>query len=345
MARCLELGRLGEGRTAPNPMVGAVVVRDGEVVGEGWHERAGAPHAEIVALDAARDRARGATLYVNLEPCCHWGRTPPCVDAILRAGVARVVAGMVDPNPLVNGRGIAALEAGGVTVEVGVLEEACRALNAGFLLAITAGRPRIVLKAATTLDGRIATESGESRWITGEEARRHGHRMRDLHDAVLVGSGTVLADDPRLDCRIPGGRDPVPVVLDTHLGVPATARVFQRGRGTLVYATRLPAASDHPATVVRVPEGPSGVDLGSVLHDLVERGVHTVLVEGGGRVHRSFLEARLADRVLLYLAPKILAGGPSWVAGPGVDDLASAWGLKVAGVERLGSDLLIDLER
>ncbi len=345
MARCLALGRRAEGRTAPNPMVGAVVVRDGEVVGEGWHARAGAPHAEAIALEAAGERARGATLYVNLEPCCHFGRTPPCVEAILRAGITRVVAGMVDPNPLVDGRGIAALRAAGVRVDVGLLEGACRALNAGFLLAVTGGRPRIVLKAAVTLDGRIATDAGESRWITGEAARAHGHRMRDLHDAVLVGSGTILADDPHLDCRIPGGRDPVPVVLDTHLRIPHTARVFREGSGALVYAVRAPEGPGHPATVVPVPAGPSGVDLPSVLRDLAARGLHSVLVEGGGRVHRSFLEAGLADRVLLYLAPRVLGAGPAWVAGPGVDRLAEAWGLHVAGVLRLGGDVLLDLER
>lgn len=342
MARCLDLARQAEGRTAPNPMVGAVILAEGHAVGEGFHARAGEPHAEVIALRQAGELARGGTLVVNLEPCDHYGRTPPCTEAILGAGVCRVVIGMTDPNPRVFGRGIQRLRAAGVEVEVGVLEGACRELNRAFVTAMERRRPWVLLKAAATLDGRIATASGESRWISGEASRAHAHGLRDRLDAVLVGSGTALADDPALTCRIEGGRDPVPVLLDTRLRVPAGARLFAAGARALVYAA-VPPAEGHPATVVPVPEGPGGVDLTAVLADLARRGVHSLLVEGGGRVHRAFLDAGLVDRVALYLAPRLLCGGPAWVAGPGLPQLAEAFALRVCSVQQLGPDLLLDL--
>ncbi len=344
MRRCLELADRAAGRTSPNPLVGAVVLRAQQVVGEGWHERAGAPHAEVVALARAGAAAQGATLYVNLEPCCHQGRTPPCTDAIVRAGISRVVVGMPDPNPRVAGRGIERLRAAGVQVELSSLESDCMALNRAFTCAMTQARPLVVLKAAATLDGRIATTTGESRWITGPQAREHVHRLRDRHDAVLVGSGTALADDPRLDTRRPGGRDAVPVLLDSRLRVPPSAQVFAAGRRALVYSCAPPPA-DHPATVVRVEASSAGVQLQAVLADLCQRGLQSVLVEGGGEVHRAFLDAGLVDRVLLYLAPRILAGGPGWVAGPGIARLSQAWQLRLLRSEQLGEDLLLELER
>ncbi len=346
MERCIALARQAQGRTAPNPLVGAVVVRDGGVVGQGFHARAGQPHAEVGALRRAGDAARGATLYVNLEPCSHHGRTPPCTEAILRAGVSRVVVGMRDPNPRVNGRGIARLREAGLEVAVGVASDACRELNLAFVTAMVRGRPLVVLKAGASLDGRIATVTGESQWITGPEAREHVHRLRDVYDAILVGSGTALADDPRLSCRLDGGRDPVPVLLDARMRVPATARMFAAGARALVYSTR-PAPVEHPATVVQVPPAApaGGVQIAAVLEHLARRGVHSLLVEGGGQVHRSFLDAGVVDRVLLYLAPRILAGGQGWVAGPGVRSLADSFDLELVQVTTLGSDLLLELQR
>jgi diaminohydroxyphosphoribosylaminopyrimidine deaminase / 5-amino-6-(5-phosphoribosylamino)uracil reductase len=343
MSRCLALARLAEGRTAPNPMVGAVVVHDGVMVGQGWHSRAGAEHAEVMALRAAGERARGSTLYVNLEPCCHFGRTPPCTDAILKAGVQRVVTGLQDPNPLVNGQGIAQLRAAGVQVDVGVLEGECRATNEPFLKSFLHGRPLVLLKAACTLDGHIATVTGESRWISSADARAHAHGLRNVADAVLVGSGTALADDPRLGCRVENGRDPVPVLLDTRLRVPVSARMFQGSCRALVFTSQEPEAT-HPADVVRVREGPSGVDLGVVTRELCVRGVHTLLVEGGAAVHRSFLDAGLVDRIYLYVSPKILGGGRNWVGGLGVGHLADAWSFEICRSQRLGPDLLLVLE-
>ncbi len=344
MARCLELARRAEGRTAPNPMVGAVVVRDGELVGEGWHAQAGGPHAEVLALAAAGDAAMGATLYVSLEPCCHHGRTPPCTESIERAGLARVVAGMGDPNPLVDGKGIEALRAMGIAVRTGVLEEECRALNRAFIKSITTGRPLVALKAASTLDGRIATVAGESKWITGARARQHGHGLRGRFDAILVGANTALADDPRLSCRVEGGRDPLPVLLDSHLRVPASAKIFSGSAQARVYALS-EGPPDHPGLVRSVPAAAGGLALEPMLEDLVSQGAHSLLVEGGGQVHRSFLEAGLVDRVYLYLAPLVLGGGASWVAGPGVARLGRAFRLELARSERLGPDLLLVFER
>ncbi|MFH1468897.1 MAG: bifunctional diaminohydroxyphosphoribosylaminopyrimidine deaminase/5-amino-6-(5-phosphoribosylamino)uracil reductase RibD [Pseudomonadota bacterium] len=344
MHRCLELAARAVGRTAPNPLVGAVIVAGGEIVGEGFHARAGEAHAEVLALRRAGQRARGATLYVNLEPCDHHGRTPPCTEAILTAGIRRVVIGMSDPNPLVLGRGIQRLRAAGLEVEVGVRFDDCRAVNADFVTAMERGRPRVTLKAAATLDGRIATQTGESQWITSPEARAHVHRLRNERDAVLVGAGTALVDDPALTCRLAGGRDPVPVVLDSRLRVPVTARMFAAGARALVYTAVAPPP-EHPATVVRVAAGPGGLDLGEVLADLLRRGLHSVLVEGGGQVHRSFLDAGLVDVVLLYLAPAVLGGGPGWVGGPPIPRLADAlaFDLHLGSIKTFGPDLLLTL--
>lgn len=345
MQRCLALAGRARGRTAPNPMVGAVVVRDGRSVGEGFHARAGEPHAEVVALAQAGEAARGATVYVNLEPCSHHGRTPPCTEAILRAGVARVVVGMLDPNPTVDGRGVSRLVEAGLEVVQGVCEGACRELNRAFVSVMEHQRPWVTLKAGATLDGRIATEAGESQWITGPRSREHVHGLRDRFDGILVGSGTALADDPRLTCRLEGGRDPVPVLLDGRLRVPHHARMFDAGAASLVYSHERPEPG-HPATVVRVPAAPGGgVQLAPVLEHLALRGVHSLLVEGGGQVHRAFLDEGLFDEILLYLAPNVLAGGPGWVAGPGVAQLRDAFALEVAEITRLGPDVLLELRR
>lgn len=319
MGQALALAARARGRTAPNPMVGAVLVRDGAVVGAGFHTRAGQPHAEVEALADARGGAAGATLYVNLEPCCHHGRTPPCTEAVIAAGVRRVVVGMVDPDPRMQGRGIAQLRAAGIEVVVGVLEAEALALNAGFVRARTQGRPEVVLKAAISLDGRISDAGGRSQWITGAAARAAGRALRDQCDAVMVGSQTVLDDDPALTTRIEGGRDALPVILDGRLRTPPTAQVLRAGRPPLVFtAPDADPAQEQalaPARLRRVPRGPGGLDLHAVLGALVDEGVHTVLVEGGGAVHHSLLSAGLVDELRLFLAPRVLAGGRHWVEG------------------------------
>lgn len=344
MGRALSLAARAEGRTAPNPMVGAVLVADGQLLAEGHHLRAGEAHAEVAALRAlpSPEAARGATLYVNLEPCCHHGRTPPCTEAILRAGVARVVVGMVDPDSRMQGQGIAQLRAAGLDVQVGVLEAEARHLNRAFVSARTRGRPHVILKAAITLDGRIAAADGQSQWITGPEARAAGHALRDRVDAILVGSGTLLADDPALNTRVAGGRDALPVLLDRQLRCPPTAKVLRAGRPPLIFvgpdADLERASALAPARVLPIPAGEGGLDLGAALARLAEEGVHSLLVEGGARVHRAMVGAGVADELRLFLAPKLLAGGAAWLAGPPFT-LAEAPRFRLVGLEQHGPDL------
>lgn len=338
MRRSLALAARARGRTAPNPMVGCVIVREGELIGDGWHRAPGQAHAEVDALSRCDGSPKGATVYVNLEPCCHWGRTPPCTDALLEAGVGRVVVGMVDPDPRVSGRGIEILRAAGVEVEVGVLEADARRLNAAYLSAVERRRPRVVLKAAITLDGRIADADGASRWITGEEARAAGHRLRDTSDAVLVGSGTLLADDPSLNTRLPNGRDALPGVLDGALRTPASAAVLRAGRKPLIFTGLGAPERELPADIVRVGREDGRLDLRAALAHLLSLGVQQVLVEGGGQVHRSFLAAGLVDELHLFVAPRVLGAGPSWIAGPGWS-LASAPGFKLESATPVGADV------
>ena len=335
------------GRTSPNPAVGAVVVRGGRIVGRGHHARAGAPHAETVALRAAGARARGADLYTTLEPCDHQGRTPPCSEAILAAGVRRVVVGSQDPNPLVNGRGLRRLRRGGVAIETGVLSHECDALNQAWFHYITARRPFVTLKIAATLDGRIATLAGDSRWVSGPEARAWVHRLRDQVDAVLVGSGTARADDPRLTTRLPGGggRDPLRVVLDTDLGLPARLRLFRQrsaAKTLVVHATARTRRLGDGVELLRARRGRGGgIDLPDLLSRLAARGVVSLLVEGGGAVAGAFLAAGLVDRLALVLSPRVLGAGVAWGPAAAPRRMAEAMRLTRPTVERLGEDLLV----
>lgn len=327
----LELAEIAEGDTSPNPLVGAVVVRDGKVVGRGYHRQCGGPHAEVFALDEAGDAARGATLYVTLEPCCHVGRTPPCTERILSAGIARVVAATEDPNPLVCGRGFAALQAAGVTVDVGLLRREAERQNEIFRTFITTGRPFVHLKLATSLDGRIATRTGVSQWITGEAAQRVAHRLRRRHAAIAVGIRTVLRDDPLLTVRHVVGRTPVAVVIDRHGRLPSDARLLEAGRSTIVAASSVPperlasltAAGCH---VLLLPADDGSVDLGALVEELGGRGFDSLLIEGGGETAAGFLAAGLVDRVTFFVAP-LLIGGRDAVAsigGRGPAELADA---------------------
>jgi diaminohydroxyphosphoribosylaminopyrimidine deaminase/5-amino-6-(5-phosphoribosylamino)uracil reductase len=347
MRAALREAAKGLGRTSPNPAVGAVLVRDGRVVARGHHARAGGPHAEVVAIRAAGARARGADLYTTLEPCDHFGKTPPCSIAILEAGIARVFVGSADPNPLVNGRGIARIRAAGVEVVTGVLGAECDALNAHWFRFIRDRRPYVTLKAAVTLDGRIATRTGDARWVTGEESRRLVHRLRDRVDAVLVGAGTARADDPRLTTRLPGGRghDPVRVVLDTDLSLPADLALFRLrspAPTVVAHASRRTRRLGARVELLRCRRGRGGVDLRDLLAKLAERGVTHLLVEGGARVHARFLAEGLVDRVLVFVAPKLAGGdGIPMVAGPGPARMADALRLEEVQVERVGEDVLV----
>ena len=315
MRRALRLAGRGRGRTSPNPMVGAVVVRRGRAIGEGYHRQVGGPHAEVWALREAGAAARGATLYVTLEPCSHHGRTPPCTDAIMQAGLARVVAGCVDPNPQVNGRGVRCLRGAGIEVEVGVMEAEARRLNEAYCKHIATGMPFVALKAAMSLDGKIATAAGESKWITGERARAAAHRLRARHDAVMVGVGTVLADDPELTVRKSRGRTPLRVVVDSRARTPPRARLLTADeRAPVIAVTRqAPRARvrrlERAGAEVWVVGSQRGkVELKGLMRRLGTEGVQSVLVEGGGTLGAGALAAGLVDRVYFFISPRIIGG-------------------------------------
>ncbi len=347
MRRALALAARAPHRTSPNPTVGCVIVRDGEVVGEGVTRPPGEAHAEIVALRAAGERARGADVYVTLEPCCHHGRTPPCTDALIAAGVRRVFAGVIDPNPVVAGRGLSALQAAGIEAAVGPPEtaEACAAAIAPFRRFILDARPWITLKAGVTLDGRIATPGGDAKWITGDAARRDAHRLRARADAVLVGAETVRLDDPRLNVRGVPGADPRRVVLNRALDLDPAAAVF--GPGALVFhgerasAERRAAFTERGVRLLTAPETAQGLELAAVARSLAAEGVVNLLVEGGGRVHGALLQARLADAVCFYVAPRLLGEGRPVLAGLGFDRVADAPVLEAVEHRRFGQDVRI----
>jgi diaminohydroxyphosphoribosylaminopyrimidine deaminase/5-amino-6-(5-phosphoribosylamino)uracil reductase len=353
MARALRLAERGLGLAAPNPMVGAVVVSGGRVVGEGWHEGPGTPHAEVLALRAAGPRASGATLYVTLEPCSHHGRTPPCVPAVVASGVAEVVVATRDPNPVVDGAGVRALREAGVRVVEGVREREARELVLGFAKHVRTGLPFVVLKAAASLDGRTAARDGSSRWITGEAARRDAHRLRAASGAVVVGAGTVLADDPALTVRLDGyrGRQPLRVVVDGRGRVGPGARVFDGAAPTLVATTSATPASlrraweEAGAEVVALedPEEEGRVSLPGLVELLGKRDVQSVLLEGGPTLAWSAVRAGVVDRLVLYLAPRLLggAGAPGVLGGDGVASVSEALPVSVVEASRVGEDLRV----
>jgi len=358
MREALFLARLALGRTAPNPAVGAIVVRDGSVVGRGHTQPPGGPHAEVLALREAGELARGASLYVTLEPCAHWGRTPPCVDAFLTAGVREVFVAVPDPNPIAGG-GIGRLRDGGVGVRVGLCEHEARQLNEGFLKRVATGLPFVIAKYAMTLDGRIATRTGHSRWITGEEARLEVHRLRDQVDGIVVGAGTIAADDPELTTRLPDGHagaggphHPLRIVLDGSGRTRGAARVLGLklpGRTLIACTTATPPGQVRDwegagvETLVLQGDG-MRVPVRALLEALGERGLNTVLIEGGGETLYSFLAEGLIDRVQAYIAPK-LAGGreaPGPFGGEGIRTMDEAWSLREVVIRGFGSDLRVD---
>lgn len=350
MARAFSLAERGRATVSPNPLVGCVLARDGDIVGEGWHQRAGAPHAEIVALAEAGERARGAVAYVTLEPCDHTGRTAPCTQALIAAGVSRVVAALEDPHPLAGG-GARTLRAAGVDVDFGLGRDTALRQNAVFLHGLREQRPYVILKAAVSLDGRIAAADGTSRWLTGDRARERAHRQRAEVDAVAVGSGTVLEDDPRLTVRLPdySGRQPLRVVLDARGRTPISAAVLDRAAPTVVYtgseaaARPLRAAGAEVQVVSPAPDG--GVDLLEVLGRLWERGVRSVLVEGGAAVTGSFIGLGHFERLTVHVAPLFLgsAGLPLLRGGPAT--LGDAERFSLGDVETVGSDVILTLDR
>jgi diaminohydroxyphosphoribosylaminopyrimidine deaminase/5-amino-6-(5-phosphoribosylamino)uracil reductase len=352
MRAALGLARRNLGAVWPNPSVGCLIVNERRIVGRGWTQPGGRPHGETEALRRAGPAAQGATAYVSLEPCCHWGKTPPCADALIAAGVRRVVIALEDPDPRVAGKGVAALRSAGLAVETGLCAAEAAEVNAGFLTRLRLGRPLVTLKLATSLDGRIALGNGESRWITGPPARERAHALRASHDAIMVGTGTLLADDPQLTCRLPGlaHRSPVRVVLDRTLRLPLAARVFADVGQVPVWLITTPGADrgrrsalcDKGVVLIEVgPDPAGGVDLRATLGALAERGVTRLLVEGGARLAAGLLRARLIDRLAWVHAPMAIGGdGVPAIAALDLQSLAAAPGFIRVASEPLGEDVL-----
>lgn len=357
MRLALSLAAKGRGYVAPNPMVGALVVESGRVIGRGYHRAFGQAHAEVNAIEDAGRASRGATLYVTLEPCNHTGHTPPCTQKILQAGIRRVVVAMPDPNPQVTGGGMDFLRQQGLAVTCGVCEAEARRLNEVFVKYVSTGRPFVMLKCAATLDGQIATRSGDARWVSSEASRRHVHELRHMADAILVGIGTVLADDPSLTTRLEGGvhgrpgRNPRRIILDTHLSIPETARVLQQpsDSDTLIVVgpgvcaekrTRLTAAG---TGIIQSPLKDGRVDIHALMGQLADRGITSLLIEGGSRVCASAVKAAIVDKLLFFFAPKLLGGndGVPICRGPGAGAMRDALPVKDIAVKRFGDDVLI----
>jgi len=354
MKSVLGLARKGLGKTSPNPVVGALIVKNGQIIGAGYHHRAGKPHAEIEALSAAGEGARGATLYVNLEPCNHHGRTPPCTEAIIGNGIRRVVVGMADPNPDVTGGGCSFLRAHGLEVKCGVLEEECMRLNEVFLTYVTKGRPFVTVKGALTLDGWMATRTGDSKWITNEKSRRFVHSLRKRADALMVGVETVIADDPFLTPHMMKNPSPEParVIVDTRLRIPLKSRVLTSGTsaltivvtGSKVNNAKRESVEELGATVIQCREKNRRVDLTDLLGKLAGMSITSVLIEGGAGVFDTVIRERLVDKFFIFLAPKLLAGdnGVPFIRGPGAEVMMECLTLNIAKVRRFDDDLMIE---
>jgi len=354
MELALELAARGRGYTSPNPMVGAVVVKNGRIVGKGFHEAAGKPHAEVNAINDAGDDAGGAVIYVTLEPCNHTGRTPPCTEKIIRAGIRRVVTAMEDPNPSVRGGGIARLMSAGIEVTTGVCEDKARKLNEVFVKFVTTGRPFVLLKCAATLDGRIATRTGDSKWVTGPAARAYVHRLRHEYDGILVGIGTVKSDNPSLTARIEGQitRDPIRIILDTRLSIPQSSLVLNLNSDSptlLVTGSNLSPvqSSQMKKKGVRIIECPTqefGIDLNALMERLGKLGITSVLIEGGSRAAASALNAGIVDKVAFFYAPKILGGddGAPMCRGTGPELMNQSIQIRDIRIQRFEDDILVE---
>lgn len=351
MKRALELARNGEGLTSPNPLVGAVIVKDDQIIGEGWHERYGGPHAEINAIRSLKASAEGATIFVTLEPCSHYGKTPPCVDAIIENGFSKVVIAMLDPNPLVAGRSIKKLEANGIEVVMDVMSVEAQRLNEPFVKYITTSKPLMVLKTAMTLDGKIASVTGDSRWISSESSRKYTHQLRNRYSGIMVGIGTVLADNPTLTAR--PGIDPHRIIVDSNARIPLSANVLniKNSEGTTIIATTQHAAIEKRdaleslgAKVLVLPDVAGKVDLRALVVALGKLSIDSVLVEGGSELNFSLLEAGLIDKVISFIAPKIIGGrsAKTPVGGEGIPIMNHAIAVDTPTVSMMGGDILIE---
>lgn len=367
MRRAIELAKKGSGHVNPNPLVGAVIVRDGEIIGEGYHECYGQLHAERNAIANAKKRGNsleGSTIYVTLEPCCHYGKTPPCTEAIIEEKIARVVVGSDDPNPLVSGKGFQMLREKGIEVIPHFLKEECDAMNYVFFHYIRTGTPYVAMKYAMTMDGKIACYTGNSKWVTGEESRAHVQTLRNHYKGIMAGIGTVLADDPMLNCRIEGGRDPIRIIADSHLRIPMDSQLVRTaGQQPLIVAC-LPDADEEKAAqlqekgveVLRIPgvttaditeEQKEVISLPVLMKELGARKIDGILLEGGGQLNESALQAGIVDRIYCYIAPKIFGGAQAKtpVEGQGLTRAADAWKFNRIGMQEFGQDILLEYEK
>ena len=351
MQEAHSLAKSAQGRTTPDPMVGAVLVKDGQIISMGYHGEVATPHAEDWAIQKAGEKAKGATLYLNLEPCCHFGNNPPCTEKIIEAGVKEVVASMKDPNPLVKGKGFKILKRHGIKVRVGLLEEEAKKLNEVFIKYITSKMPFVVLKTAMTLDGKIATRTGASRWVAGKESRQYAHHLRNVYDAILVGVRTVLVDNPRLDVRlVKKVKDPIRIVLDSYARTPLKADILKTGTAQTIIAVgpkapkkKIQQLKKAGAEVIKVSAPKGRVNMKDLFKKLAKKGITSVLVEGGGEVGASALEAGLVDKVYFFIVPKIFGGRDAVtpVEGKGVRLPSQAWHLKNIHFEKVGEDFLV----
>lgn len=351
MNHAIRLAKQGLGWTNPNPIVGAVIVKEGKIIGEGYHARYGELHAERNAIHSLTESAQGATMYVTLEPCCHYGKTPPCTEAILEQGIRRVVIGSRDPNPNVAGKGAALLKASGIIVEEGLMQEECDRLNRVFFHYITAGTPYVVMKYAMTLDGKIATHTGASQWITGEKARNQVQNMRHQYMGILAGIGTVLKDDPMLNVRLEGKKSPVRIICDSHLRIPLDSKICQTSRQ---YPTLVACGAENKEAaakleelgieVISVPDPQGRVDLKRLMEELGRRNIDSVLIEGGGELNESALRAGIVQEIKVFVAPKLFGGSAarSPVSGPGVALPDDAWNVTLENISSIGEDLFLE---
>ncbi|MEW6715261.1 MAG: bifunctional diaminohydroxyphosphoribosylaminopyrimidine deaminase/5-amino-6-(5-phosphoribosylamino)uracil reductase RibD [Nitrospirota bacterium] len=352
MKKALRLAAKGTGRTSPNPMVGAVIVRDGKIIAGDYHRRSGTPHAEILALRKAGKLAKDATLFINLEPCCHTDKkTPPCTNAIIESGLRKVIVAMTDPNPKVSGKGIKTLKSAGIDVEVGLMEPEAKRLNESFAKFITKREPFIILKAAQSLDGKIATASGESKWITGDKARQYVHKLRNEVDAIMAGIGTVIADDPSLDCRIRGGRNPYRIIVDSHLKIPLNAKILKhKDQKTMIATTKVAdrkkinsiIKTGHKVLTVKSNAGM--VDLNSLMKELGRLEITSVMIEGGSSLNASALSGGIVDKVIFFCAPKIIGGVNSIPSVGGISPASLKKIVKVKDLQgkRVGDDFMFE---
>lgn len=351
MQLALEFAQKGKGWVAPNPLVGAIIIKEGRIIGQGYHEAYGGPHAEVNAIHAATENVAGATMYITLEPCAHFGKTPPCADLLIRHNISKVVIGMLDPNPLVSGKGVAKLKRAGIEVVTGVLEKKSRSMNEAFLSYIVTKRPFVVMKTAMSLDGKIATAAGESQWISSAESRERVHALRHELTGIMVGVETVIQDDPRLTARLPNSKQPIRIIIDSRLRIPLTAKVLQQNEAKTIVATTEAADLSQKKALQRMgvevisTKSDSGrVHLQELMTGLGARGIDSLLLEGGATLNFSALEAGIVDKIQVYVAPLLIGGktAKTPIEGAGVLALEQGFQMKDWSVEKVGQDLLIE---